>query len=73
MSLFPAASPTNKKEFFALLRDILQHGWYTTPDEKRYRGTGGPANFLEDLLGLKAGNQDIAADGKSSTTPLPQS
>jgi hypothetical protein len=26
----------------------------------RYNGTGAPGNFLEDLLGLTAGNQDIA-------------
>jgi hypothetical protein len=26
----------------------------------RYNGTGGPGNYLEDLIGLKAGNQDIA-------------
>lgn len=29
-------------------------------DVKCYNGTGGPGNFLEDLLGLTAGNQDIA-------------
>ena len=26
----------------------------------RYNGSGGPGCFLEDLIGLKAGNQDIA-------------
>ena len=29
-------------------------------DNLRYNGTGGPGNFLEDLIGLQAGNQDIA-------------
>lgn len=30
------------------------------PATTRYNGTGGPGNFLEDLIGLRAGNQDIA-------------
>ena len=29
-------------------------------DVPRYNGTGGPGNYLEDLLGLTAGNKDIA-------------
>lgn len=30
------------------------------PNEPRYNGTGAPGCYLEDLLGLKVGNQDIA-------------
>lgn len=30
------------------------------PADGRYNGTGGPGNYLEDLLGITAGNQDIA-------------
>ena len=45
---------------FERVRAIINHGWYdldtTVP---RYRGTGGPGNFLEDLLGLTVGNLDI--------------
>lgn len=56
---FPA--PNNKKELFERLRTILKLGWTEmTADEKRYNGTGGPGCYLEDLLGLKVGNQDIA-------------
>ncbi len=53
-------SPTNKKELFARLREILQHGWYDVPKTARTAGTGGPGNFLEDLFGLTTGNLDIA-------------
>lgn len=37
----------------------MTDGWYTMPEAPRYNGTGGPGNFLEDLLGLTAGNLDI--------------
>lgn len=52
--------PATKKELFARLREIIQHGWYELPATKRSAGTGGPGNFLEDLLGLNVGSQDIA-------------
>ncbi|MCC6452792.1 MAG: hypothetical protein IT171_07850 [Acidobacteria bacterium] len=43
------------------MREILALGWQEMPKGvSRYNGTGGPGNFLEDLIGLKAGNQDIA-------------
>jgi len=43
------------------LREILNAGWLEMPlDVPRYNGTGGPGNYLEDLLGLTSGNQDIA-------------
>lgn len=60
MSDFPKQAPVNKKELFELIRGIIQHGWYKMPATKRYAGTGGPGAFLEHLLGLKVGNQDIA-------------
>lgn len=52
--------PNSKKELFKRLRDIIAGGWQEMPAEARYNGTGAPGNFLEDLIGLKAGNQDIA-------------
>jgi hypothetical protein len=56
---FPA--PNNKKELFERLRKILKLGWQEMPaDTKRYNGSGGAGCYLEDLLGLKVGNQDIA-------------
>jgi hypothetical protein len=45
----------------ARLREIINSGWNKMPsDVARYRGTGGPGNYLEDLLGISAGNKDIA-------------
>lgn len=52
--------PSTKKELFARLLELIRSGPHTMPDKPRYRGTGGPGNFLEDLLGLNVGNQDIA-------------
>ena len=54
------SSPLTKKELFARLRQIIGLGWQEIPAAARYNGTGGAGNFLEDLIGLKAGNQDIA-------------
>lgn len=53
-------APRSKKELFAKLRDIIDAGWQVMPDSARSAGHGGPGNFLEDLIGLHAGNQDIA-------------
>ena len=52
-------APRTRKELFQCVRDAIAHGWYTMPDAPRYRGSGAPGNFLEDLLGLTAGNADI--------------
>lgn len=53
--------PTTKKELFTRVRALLELGWIDMPAGKvRYNGTGGPGNYLEDHLGLKVGNQDIA-------------
>lgn len=53
--------PINKAALYTRLREILALGWQEMPKNvARYNGTGGPGNFLEDLIGLKAGNQDIA-------------
>lgn len=42
------------------LRQILGSGWLDMPPKvKRYNGTGGAGNYLEDLLGLTTGNKDI--------------
>ena len=53
------AEPKNRGALFDAVRTLIEHGWYEMPDERRYRGTSGPGNYLEDLLGLKAGNKDI--------------
>ena len=50
--------PKTKKEMFERLVEISQHGIYEMPQE-RYKGTGAPGLFLEDLLGLSTGNRDI--------------
>lgn len=56
---FPA--PQNKREMLARLHQIVRSGWHDmSRDVARYNGTGGPGNYLEDCLGLTAGNQDIA-------------
>ncbi|HSK71359.1 MAG TPA: MvaI/BcnI family restriction endonuclease [Pyrinomonadaceae bacterium] len=60
-NLIPFTTPNSKKELFARLREILSLGWINMPEDvARYNGTGGPGNFLEDLIGLNAGNKDIA-------------
>ncbi len=59
-NLIPFTTPNSKKELFARLREIIAKGWLEMPDSPRSNGTGAPGNFLEDLIGLKAGNQDIA-------------
>lgn len=51
-------APKTRKELFRALNEILQHGDYEMPT-KRYSGTGAPGLYLEDLLGLSAGNKDI--------------
>ena len=55
---FPA--PNNKRELFERLRAILREGQFEMPTEPRYNGTGAPGCYLEDLVGLRVGNQDIA-------------
>jgi hypothetical protein len=52
--------PTTKKELFARLLGVIEKSWQTMPATARSAGTGGPGNFLEDLLGLNVGSQDIA-------------
>ena len=57
---FPSNPPNSRRELFESIRAVIAHGWYDLPqDVPRYRGTGGPGNFLEDLLGLTAGSKDI--------------
>ena len=53
------APPETRKELFERLVDVVQQPSYEMPSEPRYNGTGAPGNFLEDLLGLTAGNADI--------------
>jgi hypothetical protein len=49
--------PKTKKELFARVSEIIHHGPYNMPT--RYKGTGAPGTFLEDLLGLVSGNKDV--------------
>lgn len=56
----PTEPPTTKREMVSRLRNLLEVGWLEMPyDVPRYNGTGGPGNFLEDMLGLTAGSKDI--------------
>ena len=48
--------PKTKKELFSRMLEILHHGVYQMP--AKYKGTGAPGTFLEDLLGLTTGNKD---------------
>lgn len=57
--LFRPAPPKTRKELFARLVDVVQQSPHEMPHLSRYNGTGGPGRFLEDLLGLTAGNADI--------------
>lgn len=53
--------PRNKRQLLTRLREIMTAGWLEMPSSvDRYNGTGGPGNWLEDLLGVTAGSQDIA-------------
>jgi hypothetical protein len=58
MNTFPAAPPVNRKELFARVSEIIQHGWYDM--EANFAGTGRTGAFLEKLLGKQADSQDIA-------------
>ena len=58
--LLETPAPQTKRELFDRLRDIIALDWQEMPPARRYNGTGGAGNYLEDLLGLKTGNQDIA-------------
>lgn len=60
---FNPVMPTSKmpKELKKRLEKILNHGPMEMPlGVRRYNGTGGPGNLLEDCLGVTAGSQDIA-------------
>lgn len=60
-TLLSTLAPSNKKDLWQRLRDIIALGWTEMPaGVARYNGTGGPGNYLEDLMGLTVGNQDIA-------------
>lgn len=52
--------PDTKRELLARMRLIIESGWQDMPATARYNGTGGPGNYLEDMIGLRTGNQDIA-------------
>ena len=48
-----------RRQLFDAVRVLISQGWYELPDDGPYGGTGGPGRYLEDLLGLSAGNQDV--------------
>jgi hypothetical protein len=54
--------PKTKKELFSRVSEVLQHGAYEM--DKKYRGTGAPGLFLEDLLGLPNTNKDTPDAGE---------
>ena len=53
------STPTNRRELFAAITDLIEAGWHTMPDESPYKGTGAPGNYLEHLLGFTPGAADI--------------
>lgn len=59
MNSFPNEPPRNKAELFRRIRALIDHGQYQLPDGSRYQGSGAAGMFLEDVLGLTAGSQDI--------------
>ena len=58
MTRFPEEPPRTKKELFDRILEVVRGGPYEMPTTP-YSGTGAPGRYLEDLLGLQAGNQDI--------------
>ena len=52
-----------KTELFDRLRKVLRKKNYIMPDDSPYKGTGAPGIYLENLLDLKAGNEDIPDAG----------
>ena len=52
-----------KTELFERLREVLCKRNYTMPNKSPYKGTGAPGIYLENLLNLKAGNEDIPDAG----------
>ncbi|MDO8578041.1 MAG: MvaI/BcnI family restriction endonuclease [Dehalococcoidales bacterium] len=49
--------PKTKNELFSRMLAIIKHGSYKMP--AKYKGTGAPGTYLEDLLGLTSGNKDV--------------
>ncbi len=58
MKVIATKPPQSRKELFERLAEIVQHGSYEMPDV-RYKGTGAPGIYLEDLLYLTTSNKDI--------------
>ena len=53
------ATPTNRKELFDRLIELMAQGWHVMPDHSPYRGTGGPGIYLEHLLGFEPNSRDL--------------
>ena len=51
-------SKMNDTTFFNKLREVIENGWYTIPEDVGYGGTGGPGLLLEDLIGIDRNNRD---------------
>lgn len=45
-------------EFFSRLREVINLEWVNFPNDKSYRGTGGPGLLLEELIGVNRSNRD---------------
>lgn len=50
------------KELKRRIASVLAHDWYDIPD--KYRGTGAPGVFLQELLGFKADSSDTPDAGR---------
>lgn len=51
-------------ELFDDIRPILHHGEYEIPKERQFNGTGGPGNYLENLLQVETNNMDMPDAGR---------
>jgi len=58
LKLVPPRQPKSGTETFKLISEILKHGDYIIPAQKRYNGNGGPGEYLQYLLNVEANNRD---------------
>ncbi len=46
------------------LQRVLEEGWHDIPEVGGYGGSGAPGKLLEELLGVKGGNNDLPDTGR---------
>ena len=60
----PTIKILRDEDLYARLRDVLERGWISIPDDPGYGGTGAPGKILEKLLGIDGGNFDTPDAGR---------